>query len=167
MGVLLAVLGVARPAAVWLAAVGSDLDWRRKAVLAWIAPRGIVAAAVSALFALQLERLGYAEARTLAALTFLVIVVTVTLQSLTAKTVVRRLGVAAPPPRGVLIMGGNPVARAVAQALYERDVPVILADSAWENIRAARMAGIPVYHGSVLSEHADTHLDLTGIGTLL
>ncbi len=167
VGVLLAVLGVARPAAVWLAAVGSDLDWRRKAVLAWIAPRGIVAAAVSALFALQLERLGYAEARTLAALTFLVIVVTVTLQSLTAKTLVRRLGVAAPPPRGALIVGGNPVARAVAQALYERDIPVILADPAWENIRAARMAGIPVYHGGVLSEHADTHLDLTGIGTLL
>ena len=167
VGVLLVVLFVARPAAVWLAAVGSDLDWRRKAVLAWIAPRGIVAAAVSALFALQLERLGYTEARTLAALTFLVIVVTVTLQSLTAKTVVRRLGVAAPPPRGVLIVGGNPVARAIAQALHERDIPVILADSAWENIRAARMAGIPVYHGSVLSEHADTHLDLTGIGTLL
>ena len=29
------------------------------------------------------------------------------------------------------------------------------------------MAGIPVYHGNVLSEHADTYLDLTGIGTLL
>lgn len=167
VGVLFVVLCVARPVAVWLATVGSDLDWRRKAVLAWIAPRGIVAAAVSALFALQLERLGYPGARILAALTFLVIVVTVTLQSLTAKTMVRRLGVAAPPPRGVLIVGGEPVARAVAQALYERDIPVILADSAWENIRAARMAGIPVYHGNVLSEHADTHLDLTGIGTLL
>lgn len=167
VGVLLAVLCIARPAAVWLAAVGSDLDWRRKAALAWIAPRGIVAAAVSALFALQLERLGYAEARTLAALTFLVIVVTVTLQSLTAKAVVRRLGVAAPPPRGVLIAGGNPVARTVAQALHERNIPVILADPVWENIRAARMAGIPVYHGNLLSEHADTYLDLNGIGTLL
>ncbi|MDS4027831.1 MAG: cation:proton antiporter [Candidatus Contendobacter sp.] len=53
VGVLFAVLCVARPAAVWLATVGSDLDWRRKAVLAWIAPRGIVAAAVSAIFALH------------------------------------------------------------------------------------------------------------------
>ena len=167
VGVLLAILFIARPATVWLATAGSSLNWRQKAVLAWIAPRGIVAAAVSALFALQLERLGYAEARTLAALTFLVIVVTVTLQSLTAKAVVRRLGVAAPPPRGVLIVGGNPVARAVAKALHERDIPVILTDTAWENTRAARMAGIPVYHGNVLSEHADTYLDLTSIGTLL
>ncbi|MDS4031174.1 MAG: sodium:proton antiporter, partial [Candidatus Contendobacter sp.] len=167
IGVLLAVFCIARPAAVWLATVGSKLDWRRKVVLAWIAPRGIVAAAVSALFALQLERLGYVQARTLAALTFLVIVVSVILQSLTAKTVVRRLGVAAPPPRGVLIVGGNSVARAVAQTLCERDIPVILADTTWENVRAARMAGIPVYHGNILSEHADTYLDLTGIGTLL
>ncbi len=167
VGVLLAILFVARPTTVWLATAGSSLDWRQKTVLAWIAPRGIVAAAVSALFALQLERLGYAQARTLAALTFLVIVVTVTLQSLTAKTVVRRLGVAAPPPRGVLIVGGNPVARAVAKTLHERDIPVILTDTAWENIRAARMAGIPIYHGNILSEHADTYLDLTGIGTLL
>ncbi len=166
-GVLLTILFIARPAAVWLSTAQSKLDWRRKAALAWIAPRGIVAAAVSALFALQLERLGHAEARTLVALTFLVIVVTVTLQSLTAKAVVRRLGVAAPPPRGVLIVGGNPVAQAIAQVLHDRDIPVILADSIWENIRAARMAGIPVYHGNVLSEHADTYLDLTGIGKLL
>lgn len=167
VGVLLVVLFVARPVAVWLAAIGSKLDWRQKAVLAWIAPRGIVAAAVSALFALQLERLGYERADTLAALTFLVIVVTVTLQSLTAKAVVRWLGVAAPAPRGVLIVGGNPVARAVAKALHEREIPVILGDTSWANSRAARMAGIPVYHGDVLSEHADNYLDLTGIGALL
>ncbi|MCC6136670.1 MAG: sodium:proton antiporter [Candidatus Contendobacter sp.] len=167
VGVLLAILFIARPTAVWLAAIGSTLNWRQKAVLAWIAPRGIVAAAVSALFALQLERLGYSEARTLAALTFLVIVVTVTLQSLTARIVVQKLGMAAPPPRGVLIVGGNPVARAVAQALHEREIPVILADPLWRNVRAARMAGVPIYHGNVLSEHADTYLDLTGIGKLL
>ncbi|MCP5159730.1 MAG: sodium:proton antiporter [Gammaproteobacteria bacterium] len=166
-GVLLAILCVARPVTVWLSAIGSKLNWRQKAVLAWIAPRGIVAAAVSALFALQLERLGYTEARTLAALTFLVILVTVILQSLTARIVVQKLGVAAPPPHGVLIVGGNLVSRAVAQALHQREIPVILADPVWQNLRAARMAGIPVYHGNVLSEHADTHLDLNGIGKLL
>jgi len=167
VGVLLVILFVARPAAVWLAAIGSQLNWRQKAVLAWVAPRGIVAAAVSALFALQLERLGYAEARTLAALTFLVILVTVTLQSLTSRIVVQKLGVAAPPPHGVLIVGGNGVSRAVAQALHQREIPVILTDPVWQNLRSARMAGIPVYHGNVLSEHADTYLDLNGIGTLL
>lgn len=167
LGLLLVILFVARPAAVWLAALGSSLDWQRKAVIAWIAPRGIVAAAVSALFALQLERLGYAQAPMLAALTFMVIVVTVILQSLTAKLVTQRLGVAASPAHGVLIVGGNPVARAIAKVLHERDIQVILADTDWRNISMARMSGIPTYRGDVLSEHADTYLDLTGIGMLL
>ena len=166
-GVMLAILFVARPVTVWLSAIGSKLDWRQKTVLAWIAPRGIVAAAVSALFALQLERLGHAEARTLVALTFLVILVTVILQSLTAKAVVKKLGLAAPPPRGVLMTGATRVGHAIAKALHERDIPVILADPVWQNLRPTRMAGIPVYHGNVLSEHADTYLDLTGIGKLL
>ena len=167
LALLLVILLIARPVAVWLATLGSSLDWRRKAVLAWIAPRGIVAAAVSALFALQLERLGYTQARVLAALTFMVIVVTVILQSLTAKTITRRLGVGAAEARGVLIAGGNPVARAVAKALHEREIPVILADMDWHNTRAARMSGIPVYRGDILSEHADNYLDLSNISTLL
>ncbi|MCB1775923.1 MAG: cation:proton antiporter, partial [Candidatus Competibacteraceae bacterium] len=167
VGVLLVILFIARPIAVWLAGIGSSLNWRQKAVLAWIAPRGIVAAAVSALFALQLERLGHAEARVLAALTFLVILVTVILQSLTARIVVRTLGVAAPPPHGVLIAGSNPVSRAMARALHQREIPVILADPVWQNLRAPRMEGIPVYHGNILSEHADTYLNLDSIGTLL
>ena len=167
VGVLLAILFIARPVAIWLAGIGSSLNWRQKAVLAWIAPRGIVAAAVSALFALQLERLGYDEARTLAALTFLVILVTVILQSLTARIVVQKLGVAAPPPHGVLIAGSNPVSRAVARTLHQREIPVILADPVWQNLRSPRMDGIPVYHGNILSEHADTYLDLDSIGTLL
>lgn len=147
--------------------MGSSLDWRRKAVLAWIAPRGIVAAAVSALFALQLEQLGFAQARVIAALTFLVIVVTVVLQSLTTKRMIQWLGMSASPPRGVLIVGGHPVARALAKALHDQDVPVLLADSSWSDIRAARMDDFPVYRGNILSEHADTHLDLTGMGLLL
>lgn len=167
LALLLVILLVARPVAVGLSTLGSSLDWRRKAVLAWIAPRGIVAAAVSALFALQLERLGYTQARLLAALTFMVIVVTVILQSLTAKTVTRRLGVSAVKARGILIAGGNPVAQAVAKALHEREIPVILADPDWNNIRSARMSGIPVYRGNILSEHADHHLDLSNIRLLL
>ena len=59
---------VVRPLKVALATRGSKLNWRERAMLAWIAPRGIVAAAVSALFALRLQDAGYAEANLLVAL---------------------------------------------------------------------------------------------------
>ena len=42
----------------------------------------------------------------------------------------------------------------------------MVADSSWENISRARMAGVPTYFGNPVSEHAERRLDLTGIGQL-
>lgn len=44
---------VVRPVAIWLSTIGSELDWRERTFLAFLAPRGIVAAAVAAVFALH------------------------------------------------------------------------------------------------------------------
>ena len=158
---------VARPLSVWVATLGSSLDWREKALLAWIAPRGIVAAAVSALFAQRLEENGVAGAELLVPLTFMVIIGTVALQSVTARPLARLLKVAEPGPRGFLIIGANPVARAIGQTLSQNNFPVILTDSSWESIRTARMEGLPTFYGNPVSSHADQYLDLVGYGKLL
>lgn len=167
LGVLAVIQFVARPLKVALATAGSQLSWRERVLLGWMGPRGIIAAAISALFALRLQERGYAEAKLLVPLTFLVIIGTVVLQSLTARPLARLLGVAEPEPRGVLIVGANPVARAVGRALFKQGFPVILADSNWEHVSAARMDGLSTYHGNPVSEHADRRLDLVGIGILL
>lgn len=83
---LLAVIQfIARPLNIGLSTLGSALGWRERALLAWIAPRGIVAAAVSAIFALRLQEHGDPNAQLLVPLTFLVIIGTVVLQSATAR----------------------------------------------------------------------------------
>ncbi len=166
--VVLAVLMlVARPASIFLSAIGTNLNWREQLFLSWVAPRGIVAAAVSALFAFQLENLGYADAGALVPLVFMLIITTVTLQSLTARSVAKALGVAEPAAYGFLILGANTAARQIAEVLQRHEVPVILTDTNWENIRQARMDGLRVYFGNPTSEHAATRLDLTGVGKLL
>jgi len=165
--VLLAVQFVARPLKVAVATAGSSLTWRERALLAWIAPRGIIAAAVSALFAPRLEQMGFAHAELLIPLTFVIIVGTVVLQSATARPLARLLGVAEPAPRGLLIAGANPVARAVGLALNEAGFRVLLTDSYWEYVSAARRAGLNVYLGSLVSDEADRHLDLVGFGQML
>ncbi|MEQ9545780.1 MAG: sodium:proton antiporter [Marinobacter sp.] len=165
--VLAVLMLVARPVSIFLSAIGTSLNWRDKLFLSWIAPRGIVAAAVSALFAFQLQKLGYESAGTLVPLVFMLIIATVTLQSLTARPLAKLLKVAEPAEFGFLILGANPVARMIAAALKKYEVPVTLADTNWENIRQARMNNLPVYFGNPVSEHASTHLDLTGIGNLL
>ncbi|OEY66463.1 cation:proton antiporter [Marinobacter sp. X15-166B] len=165
--VLLALILVARPASVFLSAIGTSLNWRDKLFLSWVAPRGIVAAAVSALFALQLQNSGQGNAEALVPLVFILIITTVTLQSLTARPVARLLKVAEPAEYGFLILGANPLARQIGAALAHHEVPVVLTDTNWENVRQARMDNLKVYFGNPVSEYAATHLDLTGIGNLL
>ncbi len=167
LGVLLAIQFIARPLKVAFATMGSDLNWRERALLAWIAPRGIVAAAVSAVFALRLAEQGVPQAHLLVPLTFLVIIGTVLLQSASARALARLLGVAEPDPKGFLIVGANPVALAVAEALQARGYRTLLCDSVWESVRGARMAGLETYFGNPVSAHADRHLDLVGVGHLL
>ncbi|WP_428623591.1 cation:proton antiporter [Sedimenticola sp.] len=164
-GVVATILLV-RPIMVWACAIGSDLNWREKTLIAWIAPRGIVAAAISSLFAIRLEQLGYSEAAMLSALTFLVIIFTVVLQSISAGPLARILKVAEEDPRGILIVGANSVARAVGKALREGGFRVLVTDTTWSEIQAARMDGLDTYYGNPVSAHADRHLDLVGIGRL-
>lgn len=162
--IFLAIQFLARPLNIMISARGSSLTWPERHLLAWIAPRGIVAAAVAALFAMQLEQAGVEGASSLVPLTFLVIIGTVLLQSATSRPIALWLGVAEPEPRGILFIGANKVAREIAKALLEKDFRVLLADTGWENISKARMAGLPTYYGSFISDHADRHLDLVGIG---
>ena len=164
---LLIIQFIARPVNVLLSTFGSKLNWRERALLAWIAPRGIVAAAVSAIFAIRLDEAGHDGALLLVPLTFAVIIGTVVVQSATARPLARLLKVAEPPPSGFLIVGANAPARALGKALQQLGSRVLLTDSNWENIRAARMENLPTYFGNPTSEHAESHLDLVGLGHLL
>jgi NhaP-type Na+/H+ or K+/H+ antiporter len=171
LGVFLVIQFIARPAKVLVSAWGSKLTWRERGLLAWIAPRGIVAAAVAALFALRMDSaedpILAEQADLLVPLTFVVILGTVVLQSATARLVAIWLKVAEPVPRGLLIVGANPVARAIGKALVGQHFVVVLTDTVWRNVHTARMDGLNVYYGNPASEHADRNLNLIGIGRLL
>lgn len=167
LALLLLMQFLIRPFMVFICGLGTDLNWREQALIAWIGPRGIVAAAISGLFALQLEKEGYDIAATMVAITFFVIIGTVVLQSATAGLVARWLGVVEPAPRGALIIGANAVARAVGDALQKSGFTVLLADPHWDNIAEARLMGLPTFYGNAISEHADRNLDLIGIGRVL
>lgn len=165
--ILLVIQFIAQPAKVFLSAIGSNLHWREKIMIAWIGPRGIIAAAVSALFALRLQQLNVEGTSVLVSLTFAVIIGTVVIQSLTAKTLARWLKVSEGQSRGLLIVGANPVARAIGKELQANDFQVLLVDSHWPHVSEARMAGLPIFHGNPVSQMADQRLDLVGFGYLL
>ncbi len=165
--VFLIIQFVGRPLSVLASVYKSKLSTPEKVFLAWIAPRGIVAAAISSLFAIRLDAAGFIDARFLVPLTFAIIVGTVVLQSLTALPLARFLKVAEPEPQGFLIIGAHRLGRAVAEALQKNEVPVLLADTNWERVEDAQEDGLEVYHGSPISEHADRHMNLDGIGRMI
>jgi len=167
LGLLLVVQFIARPLCIAVSTWRSSLHWRDRLLLCWIAPRGIVAAAVSSLFALTLQRSGYQGADRLVTVVFAVIIGTVVLQSLTSGMMARWLRVQQQKPRGVLIVGANSVARMLAQALMKMNIPVLVTDSSWEYYRQARMEGIPAYYGHAYSEHAENYLDLSDTAQVL
>lgn len=158
---------IARPVKVFLSSIGSDLSWQEKAMISWIGPRGIVAAAVTALFALRLQDIGMENAELLVPLAFAIIIGTVLVQGSTAKFIANKLGVAEPDDSGFLIIGANSVARVVARALNENGFRTRLTDGSWTNVKEARMGGLDTYFGNAVSEHADRHLDLVGLGQVL
>ena len=154
---------VIRPLSVWLATIGSTLKWREKMFLSWFAPRGIVAASVASVFAIQMGSGGEA----LASATLLVVFATVAIYGMTAGTLARRLGLAVARPEGLLIAGANPVARAVAAALGSAGFATTLVDSRYAGIREAHAAGLTAVYGDILSDRTLDRIDLSGLGRFL
>ncbi|ORT51129.1 sodium:proton antiporter [Vibrio sp. qd031] len=164
IGLFVVIQLLSRPLSIFVATLRSNLTFNEKGFLAWVAPRGIVAASVSSLFAIKLTNLGVEGAQLLVPLIFMVIIGTVVLQSATARPMARALQVAEPSPRGFLIVGANDVAIKLGQAIQKYDCRVVMSDSNWDYISAARMAGLENYYGNPTSSHAEEYLDLIGIG---
>lgn len=152
---------IARPAAVFLATLGAGLSWRERMFIAWLAPRGIVAAAGASIFSLGLEIEG---ADQLVPLTFSVIIGTVALYGLTTPWASKLLGVADQNPQGIIFVGAPMWARAIARVLSERGYKVVMIDTNRTNVRQARMAGLTAMQDNILTVPDITDLDLRGIG---
>lgn len=164
---LIVVQFVIRPISVWLSTIGSQWSWQERVLTGWIAPRGIVAAAISSLFVLRLETENVPGSEALVPLAFVMIIGTVVFQSLTAKWVANRLDVSNPEPNGMLIIGANKVAQAIGTALQSADVKVQLIENRRSLVKSARDNGLPTFFGSVSSSYAESHLDTTAIGQVI
>jgi NhaP-type Na+/H+ or K+/H+ antiporter len=164
---LVILIFIARPVSVFFSTFGSKLNWRERTFISWMAPRGIVAAAVASVFAFKLAEKGIEGAEFLVPITFLVIVVTVTVYGLTSYPLAKLLKVVQSKPQGILIVGAHSWARAIAKILKEKNINVVMVDTNRRNISDARLQGFKAYLGSILAEHIVDEVDLDGIGRLM
>jgi len=143
-----------RPLSVAVSTWGSELSWRQRAFLAWVAPRGIVAAAISSLFADRLAEVGLPGGDALRALVFLVIAGTVVLQGASASLLARVLGVRRPSDRGYAVLGGHSLARLFALRLQEAGEEVVILEANQDRTRKAQAQGLRVVFGNAMEERA-------------
>ena len=161
-----ALLFIVRPASVLVSLAFSPIPWRERAFIAWIAPRGIVAVAITGVFALRLGNLGYNDGGTLVTISFLVAAGTILAHGFSAPILSRRMGLAG-ARRDVLIVGATGWSLSLAEQLVDLGVPVLLADTSQHRLSRARQAGLPTFHGEILAESTDDHIDFGRVQALL
>ena len=143
---------IVRPVNVALSTLGSSLSLRERVFLSWLAPRGVVAAAVASLFAQSFAAAGIAGGRELQALVFMVIGGTVILQGLSGGLVARLLGLRRPAHLGYVILGANEMGQAVGRLLRMHDKQVVFVDSNPIACKSVEEDGFKIIFGNVHHE---------------
>lgn len=159
IGYVILMMFVVRPLSIFLSTINTDLALNEKILLSWIAPRGIVALAVSGYFASILADAGYEDASIITTLTFALVFFTVVAHGFSIRWLAKKLHLSLEGRPGTLIVGSNSFSVNLAKSLQKAKAPVIIVDSSWERLRKARENGIPFYHGEMLSEQTEYHLD--------
>lgn len=125
IGTILALMFVIRPLATFAATLPAGLPVRERAFIAWMGPRGIVAASLASFMAVELKAWSMPGGAALSGLVFLTVVMTVVVQGGSAPWVARRLGIM---PKPVVVAGGDDTALWLARHLHRQGEAVLLVD---------------------------------------
>ena len=107
------------------------------------------------------------EADQLDTITFLVIIATVAVYGLGASPIAKLLGLADKDSNGILIAGADPWVTDLALELKKADLPILVVDSNYAKISAARVKGLEAVCANILNEHVREDLELSGIGQMM
>lgn len=163
---LASLIFIVRPASVFASTINSGITLKEKLFLSSVAPRGIVAASISSVFAITLTDYGMPEAGKILPITFFVIFGTILFYSVFAPICARVLGLYQPSPQGVLFVGAHSWVRSMALELKKAGVSSLLVDTNKSNIAAARDLGLSAERGSIYLDQG-LELSLQGVGRLL
>lgn len=164
---VLVLMLVVRPLSVALCTLKSDLNWRHKLFIAWVAPRGIVSASVASLFAILLTRAGINGGEAIKALVFLTILMTVFIQGLTAKWVAKGLKITSSESTGAVIVGCNTLGRLIGRLFQEQGENVVLIDTDARACEQAEEDGLTVMQSSGLDTKILQEAGIESMGTFL
>ncbi|MEA5620497.1 cation:proton antiporter [Cronbergia sp. UHCC 0137] len=164
---VLVLMFVVRPINILLCTWNSNLNWRQKLFLSWVAPRGIVSASVASLFAILLTQRGVNGGDSIKALVFLTIIMTVFCQGLTAGWIVKWLRITSKDATGALIVGCNPLSLLIARFFQERGEEVVIIDTDPQCFPQAEAQNLRVIASSALDTEVLEEAGIASMGTFV
>ena len=164
---VLLIMLVARPLAVFISTWKTGLNWREKLFVSWVGPRGIIAASVASIFVLGLEESGLAGGESLLALTFMTIILTVSIQGMTAGWVASILGLRSMGGQKAIIVGANRLGIRIARLLNEVNRPTLMMDTNPASVDRACREGVEAVVGNALEEEVLAELHVEDYATFL
>ncbi|WP_016950843.1 sodium:proton antiporter [Anabaena sp. PCC 7108] len=164
---VLVLMFVVRPINILFCTWNSDLNWRQKLFLSWVAPKGIVSASVASLFAISLTQRGINGGDAIKALVFLTIIMTVFCQGLTAGWIVKWLRITSKDATGALIVGCNPLSLLIARFFQERGENVVMIDTDSQYFTQAEAQNLRVIASSALDAEVLEEAGIASMGTFL
>ncbi len=164
---VLVLMFIVRPINILCCTWNSDLNWRQKLFLSWVAPRGIVSASVASLFAIALTQRGVNGGDAIKALVFLTIIMTVVCQGLTAGWIAKLLQITSKEATGVVIVGCNPLSLLIARFFQERGESVVMIDTDPECFAEAEAQNLRLIASSALDTGVLEEAGLASMGTFL
>jgi NhaP-type Na+/H+ or K+/H+ antiporter len=166
LGLLAILVLVVRPLVAFAAAASTDLSRGERALVGWMDPRGIVAAATASTFSAGLVQRGVTGAAKILPVTFLVIVGTVVLYALTAAPVARRLGVVKTASTRILLVGGEPWVVDLGKALRSAGLEVLMWAGGDEERERITGAGLDLAKGDLLATGINPGARLEGVSAV-
>ncbi|MCW4591569.1 sodium:proton antiporter [Gluconacetobacter entanii] len=159
LALTLTVLFVVRPLGIFLSTIRSDLSWQERLFVGWIAPRGIVAAAVAGAAGLQLRDAGDPSAALITPAVFAVIATTMILHGFSLRPLARYLRLTLSDEPALAIMGANAWSTNLATTLHQQGIPVVLVDTYSGALEKADRQGVPTLKAELLSEEGLERLE--------
>ena len=155
----LVVLFVVRPVGIFFSTLGTSMPWKERLFVGWIAPRGIVAAAVAGAAGICLKETGYQSADLIMPAVFAVIAVTMILHGLSLRPIARALKLTLSNEPAIPILGASGWSVDLAACLHREGIPVLLVDNRSSALMPAAQMDIPVLRTELLSQHGQEALE--------
>lgn len=161
------ILFIIRPVVAAASSIGTRMTWHEVLLTGWIAPRGIVCAAIAGIMGPLLVQAGYEDGAKMLPLAFAIVLTTVFLHGFSVKPLAKWLKLSHPERDCIIIVGASAWSIQLAETLMKRDIEVLMSDKNWYALKNARLANVPTYYGEILSEETEYNLELAKFNTLL